>query len=369
MSTVIFYSETTDGFLEYADANYFTAQEASIAEVKYTTGGIRIGQWVPSDYVFDRGFIYFDTSGLGSVIITSVTLDIVLDDDESDTNFGVVVMNGQPIYPHDTLEVEDYDIDHYSGNGGETNTEDKFSGVITITFNYLGRSWINKTGTTKLALISSRDINQDAPSENEYIKIYDGDQGQTVRKPKLTITYYTETGIPAVTTDAASNIKGTKCQANCNITNIGGVSIEFGFEYGETEESIWAKRKTVNITSTGTRYLTLSGLKPETTYYYRAFVVNDYGIAYGDWVSFTTTALPSYGIYEESNAATICFYVRKIGGKWSIKHGPYTTDQADIKITDILTEGTGKYQIKFESDVLTGLSASIMCKLDVKVRG
>ncbi|GAF72785.1 unnamed protein product, partial [marine sediment metagenome] len=78
--------------------------------------------------------------------------------------------------------------------------------------------------------------------------------------------------------------------------------------------------------------------------------------------------VPSYGLYEEDNTATICFYVRKVGGKWSIKHGPYTTDQSDIEITKILTEGKGKYQIKFESDVLTGISASVMCKVDIKAR-
>lgn len=76
----------------------------------------------------------------------------------------------------------------------------------------------------------------------------------------------------------------------------------------------------------------------------------------------------TYGIYEEDNTATICFYVRKVGGKWSIKHGPYTTDQADIEITKILVEGKGKYQIKFESDVLTGISAGVMCKVDIKAR-
>ncbi|MBA7591219.1 hypothetical protein ES708_33371 [subsurface metagenome] len=97
--------------------------------------------------------------------------------------------------------------------------------------------------------------------------------------------------------------------------------------------------------------------------------MNIYGTDYSEWTSFTATGVPSYGIYEESNTPTICFYVRRAGGKWSIKHGPYTEDQVDIEIGKILVEGKGKYQIKFTSDVLTGLSVGIMVKMDIKARG
>jgi len=87
----------------------------------------------------------------------------------------------------------------------------------------------------------------------------------------------------------------------------------------------------------------IMGLEPETKYYVKAYACNGNGHSYGGEVDFTTKALPSYGIHEESNVATICFYVRRAGGKWSIKHGPYTKDQADIEIGKILTERKGKY--------------------------
>lgn len=186
---------------------------------------------------------------------------------------------------------------------------------------------------------------------------------------------------PTVTTQSATDIKGNYCTGNGNTTNDGGDNIiERGFEYGIAEEAQFCVRQVGTDLGTGAYTLTIDGLQPETNYYYRAFATNSAGEGYGDWVPFTTTALASYGIYEESNSQpdsdgiyansnAICFYVRKVGGKWSIKHGPYTSDQADIEITKILTEGKGKYQIKFTSDVLTGLSASIMCKLDIKARG
>lgn len=148
----------------------------------------------------------------------------------------------------------------------------------------------------------------------------------------------------------------------------GGNITEVGFEYGETEESTWCVRQTGNDLGTGEYRLTIGQLKPETEYHIRFFATNEIETVYTNWGICTTKAAPSYGVYEEDNTATICFYVRTVGGKWSIKHGPYTTDQIDIEITKILTEGKGKYQIKFTSDVLTGLSVSIMTKLDIKAR-
>jgi len=172
-----------------------------------------------------------------------------------------------------------------------------------------------------------------------------------------------------IETNETTNIKGTYCTGNGDITNGGQSNItERGFKFGESEEAQFCVRQTGTDLGTGAFSLTIDGLKPETTYYYMAFATNLEGTAYGDWVSFTTAASPSYGIYEEANVATICFYVRRAGGKWSIKHGPYTTDQDDIEIGKILTEGKGKYQIKFTSDVLTGLSISVMIKMDIKAR-
>ena len=55
--------------------------------------------------------------------------------------------------------------------------------------------------------------------------------------------------------------------------------------------------------------------------------------------------------------------------RWGQKHGPYTTDQADIEITKLLVRGSGKKKIKFESDVLTGISASVLVQLDLRARG
>ncbi len=172
-----------------------------------------------------------------------------------------------------------------------------------------------------------------------------------------------------VTTQAMTGIKNIYATGNGNITDEGLSNVtERGFDFGEAEEAQFAVRQLSSDFGTGAYTMTVSPLKPETLHYCRAWGKNTEGEVYGDWVSFTTTASPSYGIYEEDNSPTICFYVRKVGGKWSIKHGPYTKDQADIEITKLLIEGAGKYQIKFEADVRCSVACTIMTKMDIKAR-
>ena len=195
---------------------------------------------------------------------------------------------------------------------------------------------------------------------------------------------------PTVTTvdDACKDRQSTTLTAIGNVTVIGGGYTFRGFEYyqyteeGEYDSSMWAVREIGTFTATGEFEMTLYGLKPLTCYRIRAFAGNVFGISYGDWVICCTTEVPpvpSYGIHEEDNSEpdsdgtyaggnTISFYVRKVGGKWSKKYGPYHSDQVDIAVADVMIEGTGKYQVKFESGVLTGISTQVMCKLDIRAR-
>jgi len=186
-----------------------------------------------------------------------------------------------------------------------------------------------------------------------------------------------EPGTIDVTTKDASckDRQSTTLTAVGIITDVEGEYTYRGFEFyeigtGEYLDSMYAVREIGEFFLIGEFEMTLSGLKPLTCYYIRAFAGSVIGgISYGDWIICCTTEVPSYDIHEEEATPTICFYVSEDGGHtWSLKFGPYTTDQADIAITKILVRGSGKKQIRFETDVLTGLAASVMCKLDVKIR-
>jgi len=176
--------------------------------------------------------------------------------------------------------------------------------------------------------------------------------------------------VPILSIDGVENKKDNAVTAIGSLINVGSSAVtEVGFEYGKSESATWAVRDTGSF-SVGQFKLGISGLLPNTTYLIRSFGTNTSGEGYSSWFPFTTENYAiSSGLTEEAESnPTICFYVRRAGGKWSIKHGPYTEDQSDIEITKILTEGKGKYQIKFTSDVLTGLSVSIMTKMDIKAR-
>lgn len=359
------------GDWDKTSTNYFTAHDATTATVG--TGSFTVGQWKYSTtYHVNRAVLSFDTSTLDdSCIIQSATLTLRTYLDWSSVNFDIIIKSGMPTYPHNPVVNDDYELALYSGNGGSTNT-DTLSGVwdeqqnFVINLNATGLSWIDKTGNTKIALISSLDVAREAPAAYEQVDFYN-QAGQ--QYPSLSIVYFIPTGIPVVDDPTYSNTKATYTKATANVSDTGGGHEERGFEYGTSEVATWAVRETGVWGATGNYSLVLPNLLPLTTYYARAYVTNSYGTAYSEWTSFTTTDVPSYGLYEEDNTATISFYISEDDGMtWGQKHGPYTEDQADIEITKLLVRGSGKKKIKFESDVLTGISASVMVKLDLKAR-
>jgi PKD repeat protein len=156
----------------------------------------------PPIYFIYRGFVYFDTSSIPSNdLIDSVTLKLYKDSDFSITDFDIVVQNGQPTYPHTPMVPGDYNKNHYSGNGGSLNTASFSSGYNSITLtNY---SWINTSGTTKLCLRSSRDIDSIEPTGDEYVMIRSSaTEGQ---EPKLVIEYRNQSKIKNT---GSTDIKG-----------------------------------------------------------------------------------------------------------------------------------------------------------------
>lgn len=368
MSELSFYPTiNTNTHTLVANVNYTTAHNASSGNL---TTGLLMGQKLEiNTYTIYRGGLAFDTSGLDdTALIKSVTFRLRCKGGDSTLSGNILIKDGQPTYPHVPLEDGDYDISDYSGNGGTVDCTGILDETyVSMSFNSTGLSWINKTGYTKFLIVSQNDNISEPPTGLEYFQAYTYESGATYY-PKLTIEYYIPSGIPVVGDPTYSNTKATYTKVTANISDAGGGYTERGFEYGISETSTWAVRETGVWGATGDYSLVLPDLLPLTTYYARAYVTNDYGTGYSDWTSFTTTDVPAYGMYEEDNTAVINFYVRKVGGKWSIKHGPYTTDQSDIEITKIITEGKGKYQIKFESDVLTGISTGVMCKVDIKAR-
>lgn len=182
-------------------------------------------------------------------------------------------------------------------------------------------------------------------------------------------TVQTTTDELEVTAQAVDSIGQTTATGNGNITDTGGENAtKRGICWNIAGNPTVADSKSEEEGSFGAGAFIrpITGLSGGQKYYVKAYAYNSGGYSYSSQVDFTTNTASSYGVHEEENTPTICFYVRKLGGAWSQKYGAYTTNQASILITDILTGGSGRYQIKFTSDVLTGLSTSIMVKLNIR---
>ena len=194
-------ASTSDGYIYQFDTNYSTAWSASEGIVSSDDKYLSIGQTglnISLDYYIYRGFLFFDTSELpANANIKNATLSLYKKDDYSATDFTITVQTGQPTYPHDPLEKEDYDQKSYSGNGGGLknggglNTTTFVNGRNNLTLTNV--SWITAGDITKLCLRSSRDISGNTPSGNEYVTVYASEQEGC--QPMLVIVFSNQSKI------------------------------------------------------------------------------------------------------------------------------------------------------------------------------
>ncbi|MCG9967460.1 Ig-like domain-containing protein [Pelotomaculum terephthalicicum JT] len=107
---------------------------------------------------------------------------------------------------------------------------------------------------------------------------------------------------PAVTTNAApASVGATAAVAGGNVTSLGNdATVERGIVYSTNPANLTLASGTAAAAgttgATGPFTATLSGLQANTTYYYKAYVTNAFGTAYGDSYSFTTGNPPSLAV-------------------------------------------------------------------------
>jgi uncharacterized protein (TIGR02145 family) len=103
--------------------------------------------------------------------------------------------------------------------------------------------------------------------------------------------------VPTVSTTVISSITGTGASSGGNVTYDGGASVTVrGVVWGTSGgPTVALSTKTTDGTGTGSFTSTLASLNGSTTYYVRAYATNSVGTAYGNEVSFTTSAAFSCG--------------------------------------------------------------------------
>lgn len=97
--------------------------------------------------------------------------------------------------------------------------------------------------------------------------------------------------LPTVTTTAASAITATTASSGGNVTADGGATVTArGIVYATTSNPTLSNSVVNSASGTGVFTSNLTGLTANTLYYVRAFATNSAGTAYGNEVTFTTSA-------------------------------------------------------------------------------
>ncbi len=167
------------------------------------------------------------------------------------------------------------------------------------------------------------------------------------------------TAPPTVTTDNATNITATGATLNGNLTSLGSATSDnVSFVWGTTQGGPYPNETTPQVrNTTGTFSDNVTGLSPNTTYYFKAKAVG-HGTSYGAEKSFTTATVPPTVTTDNATnitatGATLNGNLTSLGSYSSVyvffqyglntSYGTNTTEQAKT--------ATGGF-----SDNITGLS-------------
>jgi hypothetical protein len=164
---------------------------------------VEFGQYlVTTNYYVQRCPIAFDTSIIpDNAVIDSVRITTVVVMDNSLTDFNVMLVAGSFAVPKVAASFNDFTGWAASGAYSLTNVFDgtwttagkSVGDSLTFHFNATGKAIVDKTGYTKVMMLSSRDQSATEPSGNEYIRFGSGNNANLYMKVSYTTPSITNT--------------------------------------------------------------------------------------------------------------------------------------------------------------------------------
>lgn len=143
------------------------------------------------------------------------------------------------------------------------------------------------------------------PNTNYYVKAYATNSVGTTYGNE--VTFKTLLAIPTVGTNAVTNVTSTTASCGGNVTLDNGAPVTArGVCWSTSQNPTTSDSKTSDGTGTGIFTSSITGLNPNTTYYFKAYAINSVGTGYGTQFSFTTTAsLPTVTTATLTNITSI----------------------------------------------------------------
>lgn len=178
---------------------------------------------------------------------------------------------------------------------------------------------------------------------------------------------------PTVTTTTATSITATGASSGGDVTSDGGASVTArGVAYGTSANPTIAGTKTTDGTGTGAFSSTLSGLTPNTQYFYRAYATNSVTTSYGSEDNFRTlAATPTAPTVAVPTSTTLDV---TIGGgdnnPSSTQYAIRETASGDFVQADGTLGATEAWQTAsaWTTVTVSGLASSTLYNFDVKAR-
>ncbi len=187
MAILTLNAHSSSGFVRSRNATWATARAAATGDL---VGEEFVGAELSSgNYDIYRYFAKFNTAPLAGSVITAAELKIYAVSRNTTTDFTIVTSTHTA--PDTTLTTADFDSLTVTTPTELASRTANVSGIgltsyLTISLNAGGLAEINKTGYSKFAFRSSKDVDNSAPAGRSYLEI-DPDTGSN--PPQLVVTY------------------------------------------------------------------------------------------------------------------------------------------------------------------------------------
>lgn len=143
-----------------------------------------------------------------------------------------------------------------------------------------------------------------------------------------------DTARPSVTTNDATGITTNVATLHADLTSLGtSSSVEVSFEWS-TSSGSYANETTAEVrTSTGSFSFEITGLNPDTTYYFRAKAAGE-GTNYGSEVEFTTSDAEKVTILSHEMTTEGTCILKVIGRAENISSERLNYAEVDVRFKD-----------------------------------